>query len=206
MKVKKNKNLTPYNEEVYKKILTTHLIIFGIYSVIQRKEKCTFEKIIEECFYSFPKIFSFSRHLEWPDSLKFDRSLRTLRENGLIVGNPKTLFTLTKFGENIAKTTTKVLKQGLPSRKVIIDKPGRDAEINWLRNLKNNEIFYRFLKEKKYFLITNMELRSLLRCTLETPLRIVKQNLVYSINLAEEFEEKELLKFLKFCQQHLSKK
>jgi len=51
-----------------------------------------------------------------------------------------------------------------------------------------------------------MELRNLLRCTLETPLRIVKQNLIYSINLAKEFKEKELLKFLKFCQQKIFKK
>ncbi len=206
MKIIKNKKLVLYGEEMYIKIPAAHLIIYGIYSILRRKERCTFEKIIEECFYLFPKIFSFNRHPEWPDSLKFDRSLRMLRENGLIFGSPKSLFTLTKFGENIAKTTAKVLKQGLPLRKVIIEKSGRDAEINWLRNLKNNEIFYRFLKEKKHFLITNMELRNLLRCTLETPLRIVKQNLVYSINLAEEFKEKELLKFLKFCQQYLPKK
>jgi len=206
MKIKRGKKLPSYNEEVYKKIPGAHLIIFGIHSVVRRKEKCTFEKIIEECFYLFPKIFSFSRHPEWPDSLKFDRSLRTLREQGLIVGNPKTLFTLTKFGEDIAKTTAKVLKLGLPSKKVIIEKPGRDAEINWIRNLKNNETFHRFLKEKKHFSITNMELRNLLRCTLETPLRIVKQNLIYSINLAKEFKEKELLKFLKFCQQKIFKK
>jgi hypothetical protein len=206
MKIKKSKKLPAYNEEIYKKIPAAHLIIFGVYSVLRRKEKCTFEKIIEECFYLFPKIFSFSRHPKWPDSLKFDRSLRTLREEGLIVGNPKTLFTLTKFGEDIAKTTATVLKRGLPARKVIIEKPGRDAEINWIRNLKNNEMFHRFLKKRRHFLITNMELRNLLRCTLETPLRIVKQNLAYSINLAEEFKEKELLKFLKFCRQKLPKK
>ena len=195
-----------YNEEIYKKIPAAHLIVFGIYSILRRKEKCTFEKIIEECFYLFPRIFSFSRHAEWPDSLKFDRSLRTLREKGLIVGNPKTLFTLTKFGGDIAKNTATVLKRGLPEEEVSIEKPGRDAEINWIRNLKSNEAFHRFLKERRHFSITNMELRNLLRCTLETPLRIVKQNLAYSINLSGEFKEKELLKFLKFCQRKLPKK
>ncbi len=127
----------------------------------------------------------------------FDKVLLVANDKDVKIGNP--------FVKG-AKVEAKVLKQGLPLRKVIIEKSGRDAEINWLRNLKNNEIFYRFLKEKKHFLITNMELRNLLRCTLETPLRIVKQNLVYSINLAEEFKEKELLKFLKFCQQYLPKK
>jgi len=51
-----------------------------------------------------------------------------------------------------------------------------------------------------------MELRNLLHCTLETPLRIVKQNLSYIINLAKEFKEEELLQFLKICQLQLKKK
>jgi len=37
-------------------------------------------------------------------------------------------------------------------------------------------------------------------------MRIVKQNLSYSINLAEEFKERDLLKFLKLCRKKLTKK
>jgi hypothetical protein len=202
MKVKKSKKLIPYSEEIYTKIPTAHLIVFGIYSIIQRGENCTFEKLIEECFSLFPKVFSFSRHPGWPDSLKFDRTLRTLREKGLVVGNPNTFYSFTKFGEKIAKKTAQDLKTGL-SKKTITEKPKRDAEINWVRNLQKSEVFQRFLKREKGFIVNNMELRSLLHCTLETPLRIVKQNLSYSINLAEEFKEKELFEFLKFCQKKL---
>lgn len=205
MKAQQRKKLIHYNEEIYIKIPAAHLIVFGIYSILQRGENCTFEKLIEECFNLFPKVFSFSRHPEWPDALKFDRTLRTLREKGLVVGGPNTFYSFTKFGEKIAKKTAQNLKTG-PSKRTIIEKPRRDAEINWIRNLKKSEVFQRFLKEEKSFIINDMESRGLLHCTLETPLRIVKQNLSYSINLAEEFKEKELLKFLKFCQQNLSKK
>jgi hypothetical protein len=204
MKRKKNRAIS-HNEEIYKKIPAAYLIVFGIYSVLQKRERCTFEKLVEECFKLFPSVFSLSRHPEWPDSLKLDRSLRTLREKGLITGNPNTTLSLTKFGERIAKSTAQNLKTGL-SRKTIIEKPKRDAEINWIRNLKKSEAFQHFLKEKKSFSISNMELRSLLRCTLETPLRIVKQNLSYSINLTKEFREEELLRFLELCQQELNKK
>ncbi len=48
-----------------------------------------------------------------------------------------------------------------------------------------------------------MELKNLLHCTLETPLRIVKQNFSYSVNLAKEFKEKDLYRFLKVCQDKL---
>jgi len=205
MKTKKRKKATPYSEEIYQKIPTSHLIVFGIYSIFQKKGKCTFEKLIEQCFRSFPKAFSFSRHPKWPDSLKFDRTLRKLREQGLVVGNPNTLFSLTRFGEGVAKNTAQNLKTGL-FKKVIIEKPKRDAEINWIHNLKKSGAFQRFLKKKRGFTITNMELRNLLHCTLETPLRVVKQNLIYSLNLAKEFKEKTLIQFLKLCQQILDKK
>jgi len=205
MKTQKSKKLTPYSQEIYIEIPAAHLIVFGIYSILQRGENCTFEKLIEECFSLFPKVFSFSRHSEWPDSLKFDRTLRTLREKGLVVGNPNTFYSFTKFGEKIAKKTAQDLKTGL-SKKTITEKPKRDAEINWIYNLKRSDIFQRFLKGESSFIINNMELRNLLHCTLETPLRIVKQNLSYSINLAEEFKEEGLLKFLKLCQKKLSKK
>lgn len=205
MRKRKIKRRISYREELYENLSLNHLIIFGIYSVVSKKEKCTFEKLIEECFTLFPKAFSLNRHSEWPDSLKFARPLRKLREKGLIVGSSKTFFSLTKFGESIAKDTTKILKIGLP-KKISIGKAGRDAEINWIRTIKKSETFQRFLKEKKHFSITDMELRNLLYCTLETPLRIVKQNLAYSINLAKEFQEKTLLEFLKLCQRKLTKK
>ena len=99
------------DEELYKKAKITNLILFSINSVIKNKEKCTFERLIKECFTLFPEIFSFSKYPQWPDSLKLDRQLRTLRKRKLITGNPKTSFSLTKLGKKIALETAKTFRQ-----------------------------------------------------------------------------------------------
>jgi hypothetical protein len=205
MKKYHSKNITPYTEETYKGIQINYLIVFGIYSVLAKREKCTFEKLVAECFNLFPKTFSFARYPQWPDSIKFDRPLRTLREKGLIIGNPRGLFSLTKFGEKMAKDTAKVLKIG-GQKKVPSYRFKRDAEVNLITSLKTSEVFQRFLKNKDSSLITEMEVRNLLHCTLETPSRIVKQNLTYAKNLAKEFNEELLFNFLDLCYQKLGKK
>lgn len=205
--MKKNhiKSITPYSEEIYKNIQINYLIVFGIYSLIARGEKCTFEKLVAECFTLFPKVFGLARYSQWPDSIKFDRPLRTLRERGLIIGNPRSLFSLTKFGEKIAKDTAKVLRVGT-QKKAPSYRMKRDAEINLITTLKTSEAFQRFLENREKFLITEMEIRNLLHCTLETPLRIVKQNLTYAKNLAGELDEKKLFEFLDLCHRKLMEK
>ncbi len=98
-------------EELYKKISINDLILFSIYSIIENREKCTFEKLAKECFTLFPRSFSFSQFPNWPDSRKLDRPLRSLRKRKLITGNPKTLFSLTKIGKKIAGETAKIFRQ-----------------------------------------------------------------------------------------------
>lgn len=100
-----------FDEELYKDKPINNLILFGIYSVIEKKEKCTFEKLVKECFNLFPKTFSFPRHSRWPDSRKLDRPLRTLRKRKLIIGNPKKSFSLTKLGKKIAEEVIKTFRQ-----------------------------------------------------------------------------------------------
>ena len=39
-----------FDEILYKKVRINDLILFGIYSVIENNEKCTFERLIKECF------------------------------------------------------------------------------------------------------------------------------------------------------------
>lgn len=100
-----------FDGELYKKARITDLIIFGINLIIENKEKCTFERLIKECFTLFPEAFSFSKYPQWPDSLKLDRRLRSLRKRKLISGDPKTSFSLTKLGKTIALETSKTFRQ-----------------------------------------------------------------------------------------------
>jgi len=121
------KKVKSFAEELYKKVRITDLILFGINSITEgdedksssspfaaareNKEKCTFERLIKECFTLFPETFSFPKYPQWPDSLKLDRQLRTLRKRKLITGNPRTYFSLTKLGKKIAIETAKTFRQ-----------------------------------------------------------------------------------------------
>lgn len=111
MKERKKKRSGPYDEEFYKKRSINDLILLGIYSIGENNEKCTFERLIKECFTLFPKSFGFSQYPKWPDSNKIGRPLRTLRKRKLIIGNPNTIFSLTKTGRKIAEETVKTLRQ-----------------------------------------------------------------------------------------------
>ena len=98
-------------EELYKRVSLNNLILFSIYSVTAKKERCTFERLIKECFALFPMSFSFPEISKWPDSRKLDRSLRTLRRNKLLVGDPKTIFSLTKLGKKTTEEVAKTFRQ-----------------------------------------------------------------------------------------------
>ncbi len=84
---------------VYKNLGINEMILFCLYSVGGEKERCTFYRLVKECFSLFPKSFGFIEYPEWPDSRKFDRALRTLRAGKLIIGDPRHSFSITKNGK-----------------------------------------------------------------------------------------------------------
>ncbi len=100
-----------FDEEIYKRLGINNLILFGIYSVTSKQKKCTFEKLMKECFTLFPKAFNFLKLSQWPDARKLDRPLRFLRKRKLIKGNPKTVFSLTELGEKTVKDVVRFLTQ-----------------------------------------------------------------------------------------------
>ena len=99
-------------KEFGKKIPITDLILFCIHSIILDSEQCNFERLVKECFTLFPETLKFHRYPIWPDSRKLDRPLRALRKEKLIIGDPKTIFMLTKEGEKRASEISKILRQG----------------------------------------------------------------------------------------------
>jgi len=99
------------NEELYKAKSINDLILLSIYLIDLKKEKCTFEKLVNECFTLFPRELSFSSLKQWPDSRKLDRPLRDMRRKFLISGNPQSFFTLTKSGKKYAEEIALSFKQ-----------------------------------------------------------------------------------------------
>jgi len=88
------------------------LILFCIHSISSNNEQCSFERLVKESFTLFPETLKFERYPIWPDSRKLDRPLRALRNEKLIIGDPKTIFMLTKKGEKKASNIFRALRQG----------------------------------------------------------------------------------------------
>lgn len=88
------------------------LILFCVHSIVSNSEQCSFERLVKECFTLFPETLMFPRYPVWPDSRKLDRPLRALRNEKLIIGDPKSYFILTKLGEEKATGVAKALRQG----------------------------------------------------------------------------------------------
>ena len=195
-----------YKESEYLKIKMENLILYGIYLITKNGEACTFEQLVSECFLNFSKVFSFKRYPKWPDSLKFDRPLRKLREKGLIRGSVRDYLSLTEFGEKIAMDTERILNKqdiGLGSKKPPVGRSGDDRLINYL---KDAQCFKEFLTTPENFTITEPEFRNLLRCTLETNVEVLRQNLQHYKQVATKYKEKKLFNFLLFCEKIFFKK
>ena len=197
----KNKNKIIYDDKIYTSVGLENLILYGIYLTSERGENCTFEKLVAECFSQFPKVFAFKRYPEWPDSLKFDRPLRKLREKGMIVGTIKDTFSLTKFGKQKTIEIENILKKVnnffYKKRK---DSQERSIDDRLIAYIKDSDSFKKYINNPSNFTISEPEFRKLLRCTLETPLRVIKQNLEYYKKLANSYKEEELFNFLLSCE------
>lgn len=87
------------------------LIVFAIFKIESRGEKCTFARLVKECFTLFPGSFKLAGYAKWPDTRKLDRPLRALRDKKLISGSPKSSFSLTAQGKKIAQDIVKNLRQ-----------------------------------------------------------------------------------------------
>lgn len=187
------------NRATYKYLHSKHLILFAISSIIANNEICTFERLVAECFNRFPKVFSFKRYPQWPDSMKLDRQLRTLREEGLIIGTARDHFELTEAGKLIATEIKTNLTSARKRGQIKTSPTVRSAEDRIIEFLKTNKLFHNYCENPQNFRITETQTRNLLRCTLETPRRVVKQNLEYYLKLVEKYNELELKKFLMKC-------
>jgi len=88
------------------------LILYCIHSIVSNNEECSFDRLLKECFTLFPESIEFQRYPIWPDSRKLDRPLRFLRNQRLIIGEPKTFFILTLEGKKKAIELIRLLKQG----------------------------------------------------------------------------------------------
>lgn len=100
-----------FDEQLYISTPINKLIIIGLHLVLERKKECSFQDLVEKCFGLFPKTFQFENHSEWPDTKKLDRPIRTLRNQGLLMGDSKTGLLLTSKGKKLAINLSSIFTQ-----------------------------------------------------------------------------------------------
>lgn len=184
--------------ENYTQVDIHSLILVCIDNVISNNDDCTFERLVYECFSNYPKVFSLFRYPQWPDSNKLDRPLRKLRERGLVVGSPKLGFLLTEDGKHQVLRIRKTLalqKQTKPKQRIL-----KGKERNFVAYIKSTESYQRFETDRNSFDISEQEFIDLLRGTLETPKRVLKQTLVQYKKLSDGIGDVDLPEFLLACE------
>lgn len=178
------------------------LILFCVQSVLRKKKKCTFGDIINECFKTYPQFFSLADYPNWPDSLKLDRPLRELRNDGLVRGNPATFYSITDAGrEYIEKIDLNVnaRKTNLPS----VNKT-RSPLIANLKEIEESEDFRQYRYATNNYIPNNMRIRSLTKYTLEAPSKTVKHHLSQLLKVSLNSNKEELSNFIKLYIRFLS--
>ena len=184
--------------ENYTQVDIHSLILVCIDNVISNNDDCTFERLVYECFCNYPKVFSLFRYPQWPDSNRLDRPLRKLRERGYIVGSPKLGFLLTEDGKHRVSRIRKTLalqKQTKTKQRIL-----KGKERNFVEYIKSGELYKRFENNRNSFNISEQEFIELLRGTLETHKRVLKQTLVQYKKLSDEISDVDLLEFLLACE------
>ena len=185
------------------KISIDELVIYGVYRIYQSGEECTFERLVYECFTLFPHEFSFKRYPQWPDSARVNKSwLRCRTDKGWLIGTVKESFRLTDLGITMAKRVEKKLnmKKVSPSDSQKAKVRDRERYDSILRNLRESDIYKEFINNPEKFILDETSFRQLLGCTLETPVRIIKQNLQQYQYAADVYKETNVISFLSTCE------
>lgn len=192
-----------FNPKIYKEFPIDDLTIYAISNIFKNRDEFTVERLISECFTLFPEKFGLTRYRQWPDYNRIRLSLSRCKNKGWVVGNAKSGFKITKFGEDKANRVCLQLKteEKLPEEKVkkehYIDSRGKWESM--IRYFKSNNIFHKYLKEREMLDLTENDIRSILLCTLETPIRILRQNLINALEISDQLNEREISNFLLFC-------
>ena len=182
------------------------LLVFAARKVIECGDECTFERLVYECFTRFPEEFGLRRYPQWPDSTRVTKSwLRCRTDRGWIIGSVKEGFRLTDSGTEVAlNLEAKLSPEGKPaseSRKVST----RERYDTLLRYIKSSEAFQKYNKSPNSFVISESEFRYVLGCTLQTPIRIIKQNMFSYKNAAKIYDDNDVLNFLNTCEKQMAK-
>ena len=178
------------------------LLTFAAGQVEAAGEECTFERLVYECFSLFPGQFAMQRYPDWPDSVRVEKTWRRCRtDRGWITGSVQEGFRLTERGKQVAARVGRALGKGeAPKPKASDTARARERHEAMLKYVRRQPAFGRYSESPDGFTLNGPDdLRVLLNGTLETPRRVLRQNLRAYQNAAELYGDEEVGAFLKEC-------
>lgn len=177
------------------------LLVYCVYRILERGEDCTFERLVAECFTLYPKEFGLRGYEHWPDSARVNKAwLRCRTDRGWITGSVKDGFHLTEQGRQVA---LKVQQSGKIDSKRGMD-PGSTRSHAMVLRIRKSPAFQRYRRDPKTFRVSEMEFRSMLKATMETPPRVLRETINAYKNAAEDVKDEEVIDFLTRCIQNMA--
>lgn len=194
------KRTRSYPESAYSSIGLDQLLTYAVHQVLGRGDDCTFENIVYECFTRFPEKFGFERFPDWPDSARVNKTwLRSRTDKGWIVGNVKSGFQLTPAGKIIANQVARQL-EGTARSKKPVSASTRSREAAAVKYIQDTAAFQRWLSNRNDFVIRFPEFVTVMNATLETPRRVLRQNLHFYKESARVVSANAVRSFLEACE------
>lgn len=191
---------------IYKKISQDKLILVAILIAIERDGHCTFGRLVEISFNMFPEVFCLQGYPNWPDTIKYDQPLSTLRKKGEISGGTRSYFKLSEFGRQKAFDTLRILRKNKDLANCYSERIQTKPNENLLKSVRESDVFKRFIKFGENCIASESELRAALKCTLETPNKDLKYAIGYFKELAKNSLDNEIVNFIDFCEKLLIKR
>ena len=171
------------------------LLVHCVWRILQRGEQCTFERLVVECYRTFPEQFSLHGFPEYPDSARVNKSwLRCRTDHGWLLGNVKLTFSLAPAGERIARS----IEQRMTGKTVLKKTATRDRtrEQSILRFVRTQPSFAWYCSSPESYCPTKNDIYILASSTLDTPLRVVKQNLHQLLDAAVRESDSQVQGFI----------
>lgn len=193
-----------FEPENYQHVPYDDLLVFALFSAIEKKLDPTFENLVVECYILFPERFGLPGYLgKYPDSAQVEKSwLRCRTDKNLITGSKAKGFELTTRGLVVVQKTLKRLgNKTIDAKKLLGIKGDRRTMAGRLvKQLESNRIFKEFKKNNVNANISDYEFCDLIYSTPDALPENRRKNLQQLKNAVEDYNRSDMLDFLNFCE------
>ena len=197
-----------FDPVIYSSIPYDDLLVYALFSVMEKKLDTTFENLVVECYELFPERFGLPGFVHiYPDSAQVEKSwLRCRTDKGLITGSKAQGFNLTDRGYYLVQKVN--IRLGAKSsisknvNKIRGDRRTKSGRI--VKQLEENPLFKDYLKYGDDVKINEFEFCDLIYCTLDALPETRRNNIKQLKDSLQDYNREDMLNFIKLCERKFS--